>query len=148
MVSDSGSVASPAYTIKALDASTWPAFAALVEANNGVFGGCWCIGFHPEGVARDTRVVWASSPDTDDLLGWSPSLENLPPARGIGREIERDYDVIGDLPSLRPQIAPPPTNERHWRDGNRASAVLCTLSDAKKVLRTLEGDDSYGTLGT
>ena len=37
------------YTIKPLDESTWDAFAALVEANNGVFGGCWCIGFHPEG---------------------------------------------------------------------------------------------------
>ena len=36
------------YTIKALDESTWDAFAALVERNNGVFGGCWCIGFHPE----------------------------------------------------------------------------------------------------
>lgn len=37
---------SAAYGIKALDESTWDAFAALVEANNGVFGGCWCIGFH------------------------------------------------------------------------------------------------------
>lgn len=37
-----------AYTIKALDESTWPAFAALVERNNGVFGGCWCMGFHPD----------------------------------------------------------------------------------------------------
>jgi GNAT superfamily N-acetyltransferase len=37
-----------AYTIKALDASTWDAFAALVEANNGVFGGCWCMGFHSD----------------------------------------------------------------------------------------------------
>src|SRR5581483_11594656 len=35
-----------AYTVKALDESTWPAFAKLVEANNGVFGGCWCMGFH------------------------------------------------------------------------------------------------------
>jgi GNAT superfamily N-acetyltransferase len=43
----------PPYRIEALDESTWPAFAALVERNNGVFGGCWCIGFHPEGVARD-----------------------------------------------------------------------------------------------
>ncbi len=41
-----------AYKIAALDESTWPAFEALVERNNGVFGGCWCIGFHPEGVAR------------------------------------------------------------------------------------------------
>src|SRR5256885_9536422 len=36
------------YTIRPLDASTWDAFAELVERNNGVFGGCWCIGFHLE----------------------------------------------------------------------------------------------------
>jgi ribosomal protein S18 acetylase RimI-like enzyme len=34
------------YTVRPLDASTWGAFAELVERNNGVFGGCWCIGFH------------------------------------------------------------------------------------------------------
>ena len=39
-----------AYAVKALDESTWAAFAALVERNNGVFGGCWCMGFHPEGL--------------------------------------------------------------------------------------------------
>ena len=38
----------PAYTVKALDESTWPAFAALVERNNGIFGGCWCMGFHED----------------------------------------------------------------------------------------------------
>ncbi|MBV9323572.1 MAG: GNAT family N-acetyltransferase [Chloroflexi bacterium] len=36
------------YTIRSLDASTWEAFADLVERNNGIFGGCWCMGFHPE----------------------------------------------------------------------------------------------------
>lgn len=36
-------------SIRPLDESTWPAFAALVERNNGIFGGCWCIAFHPEG---------------------------------------------------------------------------------------------------
>jgi hypothetical protein len=36
------------YTTKALDESSWDAFARLVEANNGVFGGCWCMGFHPD----------------------------------------------------------------------------------------------------
>ena len=35
-------------TSRALDADTWDAFAELVERNNGVFGGCWCIGYHPE----------------------------------------------------------------------------------------------------
>lgn len=37
------------YTTKLLDAATWDDFAALVEANNGVWGGCWCMGFHAEG---------------------------------------------------------------------------------------------------
>ena len=36
------------YTIRGLDESSWPAYAALIERNNGVFGGCWCMGFHPE----------------------------------------------------------------------------------------------------
>ncbi|MBO0832131.1 MAG: GNAT family N-acetyltransferase [Actinobacteria bacterium] len=34
------------YTVRPLDASTWDAFADLVERNNGIFGGCWCMGFH------------------------------------------------------------------------------------------------------
>ena len=34
------------YVVTALDASTWDVFAALVERHNGVFGGCWCMGFH------------------------------------------------------------------------------------------------------
>jgi ribosomal protein S18 acetylase RimI-like enzyme len=36
------------YRIRPLDASTWDAFAELVERNNGIFGGCWCLGYHPE----------------------------------------------------------------------------------------------------
>ena len=36
------------YTTVPLEASTWDLFADLVERNNGIFGGCWCIGFHPE----------------------------------------------------------------------------------------------------
>ncbi len=36
------------YTTRPLDASSWDAFAELVERNNGIFGGCWCIGYHPE----------------------------------------------------------------------------------------------------
>ena len=34
------------YTTRPLDASTWDAFAELVERNNGIYGGCWCIAFH------------------------------------------------------------------------------------------------------
>ena len=38
------------YSTKLLTPETWDDFAELVEANNGVWGGCWCMGFHPEGV--------------------------------------------------------------------------------------------------
>ena len=37
-------------TTRMLTPETWDDFAALVEASNGVWGGCWCMGFHPEGV--------------------------------------------------------------------------------------------------
>jgi GNAT superfamily N-acetyltransferase len=72
-------------TIKPLDETTWDAFAALVEANNGVFGGCWCIGFHPEGADKQSaelnrrnkleRVQQGTTHaalvfDGDDCLGW------------------------------------------------------------------------------
>jgi len=36
------------FSVATLDASTWDVFAELVERNNGVYGGCWCIAFHPE----------------------------------------------------------------------------------------------------
>jgi GNAT superfamily N-acetyltransferase len=74
------------FTIRALDESTWDAFAALVERNNGVFGGCWCIGFHPEGgdreataeVNRERKLARVRAGTThsalvfdgDDCLGW------------------------------------------------------------------------------
>ncbi len=48
----------PRYSVKALDESTWAALAALVGRNNGVFGGCWCMGFHPEGAGgKDTTPL-------------------------------------------------------------------------------------------
>jgi GNAT superfamily N-acetyltransferase len=75
-----------AYTVKALDETTWDAFSALVEHNNGVFGGCWCMGFHPEGVGKETTAelnrkrklerVRAGTThaalvfDGDDCVGW------------------------------------------------------------------------------
>ena len=74
------------YTIKALDETTWDAFATLVERNNGVFGGCWCMGFHPDGVHKNTtpalnlqrkleRVRQGKAHaalvfDNDECLGW------------------------------------------------------------------------------
>jgi GNAT superfamily N-acetyltransferase len=42
------------YTTRPLDSSTWDAFAELVERNNGVYGGCWCVAFHTA-YHRDVR---------------------------------------------------------------------------------------------
>lgn len=36
------------WTVQPLDGDHWDGFADLVERNNGIFGGCWCIGWHPE----------------------------------------------------------------------------------------------------
>jgi hypothetical protein len=73
----------PEYTVRALDESTWPAFATLVERNNGVFGGCWCMGFHedskgavpPKRERKLARVRAGTAHaalifDGDDCLGW------------------------------------------------------------------------------
>jgi GNAT superfamily N-acetyltransferase len=40
------------YTIEPLEPRTWDAFAALAERHNGVWGGCWCVWFHPDGPER------------------------------------------------------------------------------------------------
>ncbi|RVD19761.1 GNAT family N-acetyltransferase [Mesorhizobium sp. M4B.F.Ca.ET.017.02.2.1] len=37
------------FSVKPLDETTWPEFAALVERHNGVWGGCWCMAFHAKG---------------------------------------------------------------------------------------------------
>lgn len=40
----------PTLTTRCLDDATWDDFAKLVEKHNGVWGGCWCMAFHIEGV--------------------------------------------------------------------------------------------------
>jgi GNAT superfamily N-acetyltransferase len=108
-------MASP-FVVRALDESTWPAFADLVERNNGIFGGCWCMGFHPEGVGQDTwaalnrdrklsRVRAGTTHaalvfDGDECLGWCQfgSPDELPriknrPAYEKGRTSAPDWRI-------------------------------------------------------
>lgn len=40
------------FKVRPLNENTWPDFARLVEKHNGVWGGCWCMAFHEEGVGR------------------------------------------------------------------------------------------------
>jgi GNAT superfamily N-acetyltransferase len=93
-------------TVRPLDAATWDAFAELVERNNGIFGGCWCIGWHPErrqkGIDRrsvkEDRVRTGRSHaalvlDEDGVAqGWCQygSPAELP---GIKHRVEYDKDA-------------------------------------------------------
>lgn len=36
------------YAVGQLEADSWDAFCDLVERNNGIYGGCWCIACHTE----------------------------------------------------------------------------------------------------
>jgi GNAT superfamily N-acetyltransferase len=45
-----------AHEIRALDPETYPAFEDLVERHGGVWGGCWCVGFHAEGAQKVPSV--------------------------------------------------------------------------------------------
>ena len=86
----------PKYVTKALDADTWPDFARLVEANNGVWGGCWCMWYHgkdkdgedrpaarrkaKECRVREGRAHAALVYDGETCVGWCQfgSPEELP----------------------------------------------------------------------
>jgi GNAT superfamily N-acetyltransferase len=35
------------FAVRPLRPDTWEAFARLAERHNGVWGGCWCLAFHP-----------------------------------------------------------------------------------------------------
>jgi hypothetical protein len=39
-------------TIRPLTLETWEPYAALIARHDGVWGGCWCMGFHAEGVGK------------------------------------------------------------------------------------------------
>ena len=72
------------YKIKPLDSDTWPDFARLVEANNGIWGGCWCMWYHSkdhtgtpaqkrdakERLVRQGRAHAALVFDGSDCVGW------------------------------------------------------------------------------
>ena len=46
-----------AFAVVALGPDTWDLFEGLAGRHNGVFGGCWCIYFHPDGPERDEEMV-------------------------------------------------------------------------------------------
>ena len=74
------------YSVKPLGTDTFDAFARLVEKHNGVWGGCWCLYFHPKSPERGQsqegnralkqRLVSEGQAhaalvfDGDDAVGW------------------------------------------------------------------------------
>jgi GNAT superfamily N-acetyltransferase len=97
---------------KPLSLATWPDFAALVERHNGVWGGCWCLGFHPEGKepgshrkeAKHARVREGTAHaalvfDGDVCVGWCQfgSSEELTRIKHL-----REYrEKVSGLPDWR-----------------------------------------------
>lgn len=98
--------------VRPLDEDTWPAFARLVEANNGVWGGCWCMGFHvklgkdrtpeqnraeKEQRVREGRAHAALVFDGDDCLGWCQfgSPAELPEIKSR-RKYEKELVTLPD----------------------------------------------------
>jgi hypothetical protein len=95
--------------VQPLDESTWSDFAALVEAHNGVWGGCWCIGFHerPQGAARNRaakearvregRTHAALVFDGPECVGWcqfgpTDELPRIKHRRAYEQELEAPPD--------------------------------------------------------
>lgn len=86
----------PVYSVKPLGTDTFDAFARLVEKHNGVWGGCWCLAFHPKNPERGQslegnralkqRLVGEGQAHAalvfhgDDAVGWCQygSPEELP----------------------------------------------------------------------
>ena len=127
------------YRIAALDESTWPAFAELVECNNGIFGGCWCMGFHPEDDDADPvsiskrerklnrvlsgRAHAALVYDGDDCVGWCQfgEPEELPRIKNRAA-YERDRTPLPDW-----RIACCYVGKGHRRQGVATAALAGAL---------------------
>jgi hypothetical protein len=134
-----GTTSTPTYTTRPLAADTWDDFARLVEANNGIWGGCWCMGFHPEGFgnvptaaknreAKREHVRKGTAHqilvyDGDQCVGWcqygSPAeLPNIKNPKAYEKELD-------ELPDWR--IGCLFTGKDHRREGVARAAVTGAL---------------------
>jgi hypothetical protein len=128
------------YVTKPLTPETWADFAALVEANNGVWGGCWCIGFHPEGIGKDSTVAGnraAKRAHVDngtvhqvlvygdgECVGW---VQYGSPAEVATIKNPRAYEKdLVELPDWR--IGCVFTGSRHRREGVARAGLAAALS--------------------
>lgn len=133
----------PTYTTRLLTAETWDDFAALVEANNGVWGGCWCMGFHPEGLggnAEEHRAAKERLTRTGTVhqvlvyadgacVGWCQfgTPAELPTIKNR-KAYEKDLEA---LPSWR--IGCLFTGSRHRERGVARVAVTAVLEEIRRA---------------
>jgi len=125
------------YSTKPLTAETWDDFAALVEANNGVWGGCWCIGFPPDGFAaspdgnRDAKRAHVDRGsvhqvlvyDGDTCVGW---IQYGPPSEVATIKNAKAYEKgLVDVPPWR--IGCVFTGSRHRRQGVARAGLAAAL---------------------
>jgi hypothetical protein len=128
------------YTARPLTDDTWGDFADLVTANNGVWGGCWCMGFHPEGVGkgstaagnRDAKRAHVRNGtvhqllvyDGEECVGW---CQYGPPAELPNIKNPGAYSAgLADLPDWR--IGCIFTGNGHRRRGVARAAVAGVLT--------------------
>ncbi len=127
----------PTYATRSLTPQTWPDFAALAEANNGVWGGCWCIGFHPDGFRgtaagnREAKCAHVGAGTVHQVLvylggecvGW---CQYGPPAEVTNIKNAKTYDRgLVALPDWR--IGCVFTGSRHRRQGVARAGVTAAL---------------------
>jgi GNAT superfamily N-acetyltransferase len=123
------------YAVKPLDASTWDAFARLVERHNGVFGGCWCTWFHTfhgektftaegnralkERLVKEGRAHAALVFDGDEAVAWCQygAPEELPNIHHR-KEYEASLDRLPDY-----RITCIFVDKKHRREGVTAIAL-------------------------
>lgn len=140
------------FDIRPLDESTWPGFAALVERNHGIFGGCWCMGFHAEGGGRDATAA----------LNRERKLERVRAGAAHAALVFRGEDCLGwcqfgrpdELPRIKSRTAyekgrtvPPDWRIgcRYVGKGNRRQGVAtAALAGALDLIATLGGGSVEG----
>lgn len=104
-----------------LGPQTWAEFAELVRRNNGIFGGCWCIGFHLE-----RKLVLDHEVAKRDLVFSDAAHAALVLDESGRAHAWAQFGSVNELPGIKHRRAydkePPPVPD--WR-------ITCVYVDPK-----------------